>query len=82
MAPLLNLLEVKLKNWGDQCVVAAILNPVLDKGAFALFCAADVFVKKSMNFVEYRKILPSPPAQLSQIYVIISSLFSFVRSRI
>ena len=45
MAPLSNLFKVKLKNWGDQCVVAAILNPVLDKGAFALFCAADVFVK-------------------------------------
>ena len=36
MAPLSNLFKVKLKNWGDQCVVAAILNPVLDKGAFAL----------------------------------------------
>ena len=45
MVPLSNLFKVKLKNWGDQCVVAAILNPVLDKGAFALFCAADVFVK-------------------------------------
>ena len=45
MAPLSNLFKVKLKNWGDQCVVAAILNPVLGKGAFALFCAADVFVK-------------------------------------